>query len=74
MYLFCLGFTATASRSPAFVEGQREGVRYLLSLPVDRFAAIGAVAPHIGRRSLDQQLELGLDIVIDGIAARLQRP
>jgi AcrR family transcriptional regulator len=74
LYLFCLGFTATASRSPAFVAGQREGLAYLRTLPDDRFAAIRAVAPQIGRRSLDEQLELGLDIVIEGIAARLQRP
>ncbi|HEY3335910.1 MAG TPA: TetR/AcrR family transcriptional regulator C-terminal domain-containing protein [Candidatus Limnocylindrales bacterium] len=74
LYLFTLGFTATASRSPAFVEVQRQGLGYLLSLPTDRFGAIRAVAPHIGRRSLDEQMELGLDIVIEGIAARLPRP
>ena len=74
LYLFTLGFTATASRSPAFVESQRQGLDYLRSLPTDRFGAIRAVAPHIGRRSLSAQLDLGLDIVIDGIAARLPRP
>lgn len=71
LYLFTLGFTATASRSPEFREIQRQGVLYMLSLPVDRFPSIRAVAPVIGRRSLEEQFELGLDIQIEGIAARL---
>ena len=29
------------------------------------------VAPVIGRRSLDEQFELALDVVVEGIAARL---
>ena len=62
---------ATASRSPQFVEVQLQGLRYLASLPPDRFPAIGAVAPEIGRRSLEEQFEIGLDIQIEGIAARL---
>lgn len=74
LYLYTLGFTATANRSAAFVEAQRAGVAYLLTLPVERFGAIRAVAPYIGRRRLDDQLEVGLEVVIEGIAARLARP
>jgi hypothetical protein len=69
--LFTLGLTATAGRSPEFREIQRQGVLYLGSLPEDQFPAIRAVAPVIGRRSLDQQFELALDVVVEGIAARL---
>ena len=71
LYLFTLGFTATAGRSPEFREIQRQGVLYLRTLPEDQFPAIRAVAPVIGRRSLDEQFELALDVVVEGIAARL---
>ena len=71
LYLFTLGFTATAGRSPEFREIQRQGVLYLGTLPEDEFPAIRAVAPVIGRRSLDEQFELALDVVVEGIAARL---
>ncbi len=71
LYLFALGSMATSSRSPEFREAQREGVEYLGSLPSDRFAAIRAVVPVIGRRSIDAQFEVGLDIQIAGIEARL---
>jgi hypothetical protein len=43
------------------------------SLPEDRFPSIRTVAPVIGGRSLEDQLEIGLDVVIEGIAARLPR-
>ena len=72
LYLFTLGFMATSSRSPAFVEVQRQGVRYMLSLPVERFPSIRRVAPVIGRRSLEEQFEIGLAVVIEGIATRRQ--
>jgi AcrR family transcriptional regulator len=72
LYLFTLGFMATSSRSPAFVEVQRQGLGYMLSLPVERFPSIRRVAPVIGRRSLEQQFEIGIDVVLEGIAARLQ--
>lgn len=71
LYLLTLGFMATSTRTPEFVEGQRQGLQYMLSLPVERFPSIRAVAPVIGRRSLDEQFELDLDIQIEGIAARL---
>jgi AcrR family transcriptional regulator len=71
LYLFMLGFVATSSRSPAFVEVQRQGLAYMSSLPVERFPSIRAVAPIIGRRSPAEQLEVGLAVVIEGIAARL---
>lgn len=71
LYLFTLGFTATAGRSPEFREIQRQGVLYLGTLPEDKFPAIRTVAPVIGRRSLDEQFELALDVVVEGIAARL---
>jgi hypothetical protein len=71
LYLFTLGFTATAGRSPEFREIQRQGVLYLGTLPEDQFPAIRAVTPVIGRRSLDEQFELALDVVVEGIAARL---
>jgi hypothetical protein len=71
LYLFQLGFTATARRSPEFREVQRQGAIYLRSLDPARFPAIAAVAPVIGMRPLVEQYQLGLDVVIEGIAARL---
>jgi TetR/AcrR family transcriptional regulator, tetracycline repressor protein len=71
LYLFTLGFMTTSNRSPDFVEAQRQGAEYMASLPVDRFPSIRAVVPVIGRRSLDERFEIGLDVVIDGIEARL---
>ena len=73
LYLFTLGFMATSTRSPAFVAVQRQGAAYMGSLPVERFPAIRAVTPVIGRRSLDEQFEIGLDTVIGGLAARRAR-
>jgi TetR/AcrR family tetracycline transcriptional repressor len=73
LYLFQLGFTATSRRSPEFIEGQRQGAMYLRSLDADRFPAIAAVAPVIGARPLVEAYEVGLDIVIEGIAIRLAR-
>ncbi len=72
LYEFCLGFMAMAGRSPEFVEMQRQGVMYMLSLPVERFPSIRTVAPVIGRRTLEQQFEIGLQIQIEGIAATLR--
>jgi hypothetical protein len=43
----------------------------MLSLPEARFPSIRAVTPVIGRRPRDEQFEIGLDVVIEGIAARL---
>lgn len=71
LYLFTLGFMATASRSPEFRAIQQQGVKYMAGLPADRFPSIRAVVPTIGRRSLEEQFELGLEVAIDGIAARL---
>ncbi|HEX8939474.1 MAG TPA: TetR/AcrR family transcriptional regulator C-terminal domain-containing protein [Candidatus Limnocylindrales bacterium] len=71
LYLFTLGFMATSTRTPEFVEAQRQGVLYMLSLPEDRFPSIRAVVPAIGRRSLEEQFELDVDIQLEGIAARL---
>ncbi|HYM83841.1 MAG TPA: TetR/AcrR family transcriptional regulator C-terminal domain-containing protein [Candidatus Dormibacteraeota bacterium] len=71
LYWFTLGAMATASRSPEFIQTQLEGLRYLASLPPERFPAIRAITPEIGQRSLEQQFEIGLDIQIEGIAARL---
>lgn len=71
LYLFTLGSMATSSRSPEFRDAQREGVLYMSTLPADRFPSIRKVVPVIGRRSLDEQFELGLDVQIEGIAARL---
>jgi AcrR family transcriptional regulator len=71
LYLFTLGFIATSSRSPEFIEAQRQGVMYMASLPRERFPAIRAVTPAIGRRPLEVQFDLGLDVVIEGVAARL---
>lgn len=71
LYLFTLGFMATSNRSPEFVDVQRQGAVYMQSLPAEQFASIRAVVPVIGRRSLEEQLEIGLDVVIEGVAARL---
>jgi AcrR family transcriptional regulator len=73
LYQFFLGFVTSANRDPAFVEGQRQGWAYMLTLPEDRFPGIRSVTPVIGRRPPEEVLELGLDIVIAGIAARLAR-
>ena len=74
LYLFTLGFMATSTRSAAFVEAQRQGAAYMLTLPEDRFPSVRAVAPVIGRRPPEEQFELALDVVIEGIAARLATP
>jgi AcrR family transcriptional regulator len=73
LYLFTLGFSAVSGRSPEFREGQRQGLLYMRSLPEDRFPSIRTVAPVIGGRSPEEQMEIGLDVVIEGIAARLPR-
>jgi AcrR family transcriptional regulator len=73
LYLFTLGFSAVAGRSAEFREVQRQGLVYMLGLPEDRFPSIRTVAPVIGRRSLEEQFEIGLDVVIEGIGARLPR-
>lgn len=73
LYLFTLGFLATSTRSDEFREVQRQGVLYMASLPVDRFPSIRAVTPIIGRHSLQDQFEIGLDIQIAGIEATLGR-
>jgi AcrR family transcriptional regulator len=73
-YLFTLGFMATSSRSQEFLDIQRQGLAYMLSLPVEQFPSIRAVAPVIGHRPRDEQFEIGLDVVIEGIAASLHRP
>lgn len=70
LYLFSLGFMATSTRSPEFVAVQRAGAAYMATLPAERFPAIRAVTPTIGRRSLDEQFAVGLDVVIAGVAAR----
>jgi hypothetical protein len=69
--LFTLGFMATANRSPEFIAVQREGAAYMATLPEALFPSIRAVTPLLGRRPLEEQFEVGLDIVIEGIAARL---
>ncbi len=71
LYLFLLGYIATISRTPAFVAAQRDGIAYLRSLDAALLPAIGAVAPVIGERVPRDQFEVGLDVVIAGIAARL---
>lgn len=74
LYLFTLGFMAISIRTAEFVEGQRQGLGYMLSLPVERYPSIRVVAPVIGRQSREQQLEIGLQVVIEGIAAGLAPP
>jgi AcrR family transcriptional regulator len=71
LYLFTLGFMATCSRTPAFLEAQRQGWEYMLTLPVEQFPAIRAVTAVVGQRSTADRFELGLDVVVEGIAARL---
>jgi AcrR family transcriptional regulator len=71
LYLFTLGFLTTSTRTPEFIAAQRQGAGYMLTLPEARFPSIRAVTPVIGRRLLEEQLEIGLDVVIEGIAARL---
>ena len=44
LYLFLLGYVATARRTPEFREAQRQGVMYLRSLEPDLFPAISRVA------------------------------
>jgi AcrR family transcriptional regulator len=70
LYLFSLGFMATSTRTPEFVAIQRAGAVYMATLPPERFPAIRAVIPAIGRRPLDEQLQIGLDVGIAGLAAR----
>lgn len=72
LYLFLLGYMATANRAPEFREAQFQGVLYLRSLDPELFPAISRVAPVIGARSPAEQFEIGLDVVIEGIAARLR--
>jgi TetR/AcrR family transcriptional regulator, tetracycline repressor protein len=72
LYLFTLGFMTTAIRTAEFRQGQAEGLAYMATLPEDRFPCIRVVVPVIGRRSLDEQARLGLDVVIAGIAERLR--
>jgi AcrR family transcriptional regulator len=69
--LFTLGFMATANRSPEFIAVQREGAAYMATLPEALFPSIRAVTPLLGQRPLEEQFEVGLDVVIEGIAARL---
>ena len=71
LYEYLLGFAAVANRTPEFVDVQRQGVLYLRSLPADRFPSIGQVAPVIGRHSPEEQFEIGLAVVIEGIAQTL---
>jgi AcrR family transcriptional regulator len=73
LYLFTLGFSAVSGRTPEFRDIQVQGVQYMRALPEDRFPSIRTVAPVIGGRSPEEQLEIGLDVVIEGIAARLPR-
>jgi AcrR family transcriptional regulator len=71
LYEYLLGFAAVANRSPGFIEMQRQGVLYLRSLPAERFPSIARVAPAIGRHSLDEQFEIGLAVMIEGIGETL---
>jgi hypothetical protein len=73
LYLFQLGFTATARRSPEFRAVQAEGAGYLRSLDAGAWPAIAEVAPVIGARTLVEQYEVGLAVVIEGIGAALLR-
>ncbi len=72
LYLFTLGFMATANRTPEFLEVQRAGLGYMRTLPAERFPSIRAVAPAIGQRSLEAQFEIGMGVVIEGIASVLR--
>lgn len=71
LYLFLLGYLATARRTPAFREVHRQGQEYLRSLDPADFPAISRVAPVIGRRSAADAFEVGLEVVIAGIETRL---
>ena len=71
LYLFQLGFMATARRSPEFRQVQAQGAAYLRSLDPGSFPAIAEVAPVIGTRSLEEQYDVGLEVVIAGIDAAL---
>jgi TetR/AcrR family transcriptional regulator, tetracycline repressor protein len=71
LYLFTLGYIATASRTPAFVSAQLEGLVYLRSLPADLFPAITAVAPVILGRSQAVRFDTALDVILAGIEAEL---
>jgi TetR/AcrR family tetracycline transcriptional repressor len=71
LYEYLLGFAAVANRTPEFRDMQQQGVLYLLSLSADRFPSIARVAPVIGSRSLEEQFEMGLAALIDGIAETL---
>jgi hypothetical protein len=73
LYLFTLGFAATSGRSAEFREVQRQGVQYLQALPEAHFPSIHVVAPVIGGRPPEEQFEIALDVVVEGIAARLPR-
>jgi AcrR family transcriptional regulator len=72
LYLFTLGFMATANRTPEFLEIQRAGLGYMQALPIERFPAIRAVAPVIGQRTLESQFEIGMGVVIEGISSFLR--
>jgi TetR/AcrR family tetracycline transcriptional repressor len=71
LYLFQLGFLTTARRTAEFRDVQRQGAAYLRSLDPARFPAIAEVAPVIGARSIAEQQAIGLEVVIEGIAAAL---
>jgi TetR/AcrR family tetracycline transcriptional repressor len=71
LYLFLLGWIATAGRSPAFREAQVQGVAFLRGLDPELLPAVAMVAPVIGTRPPDEAFEIGLDVVIEGVAARL---
>ena len=73
LYQFQLGFTAMARRSPEFRAAQAQGVGYLRALDPSAFPSIAAVAPVIGRRSLEEQYVLGIEVVIAGIEASMVR-
>lgn len=71
LYEYMLGFAAVANRTPGFREMQQQGVLYLRSLPAERFPSIARVASAIGRHSLEEQFEIGLAVMIEGIAETL---
>ncbi len=43
----------------------------MLTLPVEQFPSIRAVAPVVGARTLEERFEITLDVLVEGIAARL---
>jgi TetR/AcrR family tetracycline transcriptional repressor len=71
LYEYLLGFAAVANRTPEFREMQQQGVLYLLSLPPERFPSIVSVAPTIGRHAPEEQFEIGLAALVEGIAQKL---